>query len=338
DVYKRQIPILAQWISRDWAVGLLVACMITFNFVRGFGAGTWLPLMTALVPRSLRGDYLSRERLYSAIASVSALGLSGFILARNDANGQHSLIAYAILFALSFITGAISLHFLRLVPDLTGAGNEAPVTAANAAALEVLRWRDLVRDGDFQRFAVFGVLMQFVLAASNTFSIVFAREEIGLQDGTLVLLSAGASIASMLGLFYIRPRLDQTGSKPFMRAILLCWGAYYVLWLLMAFKIITFGAVLVPLMLIANGFFISVFEAPSTRLQMNTFGDRAGGPQYFAMYSVFINVSAGFTPMIWGAILDLLRGGVLSRYTYFFAAELALLGLVALLLRRVREV
>ncbi len=336
-VWLTAMPIIAQWASRELTVALLVACMLTFNFVRGLGAGTWLPLMSALVPRTLRGDYLSRERLYSAIASVTALGVSGIILARNDTNGQHSLIAYAVLFGLSFIVGAISLHFLRLVPDLTGAGKEMHTTENTPAALEVLRWRDLFKDNNFRRFALFGVLMQILIASSNTFSIVFAREEIGLQDGSLVLLSAGASIASMIGLFYIRPRLDSMGSKPFMRAILVCWVVYYVLWLLMALKIITFGVLLVPMILVANGFFISVFEAPSTRLLMNMFGDRAGGPQFFTLYGVLISLAAGFAPMIWGAILDLLRSGAFSRYSYFFAAEIVLLGVVALLLRRVNE-
>jgi MFS family permease len=320
------MPFIYLLTSPFVAVALLVACMFLFNLVRGLGAGTWTPVIAALVPRSIRGEYLSRDRFFSAVAAVIALGISGVILS------QHQITSYSWLFGMSFVVGAISLYFLRQVPDLTGAGqdNDLPMP-------EVVSWRSLWANINFRNYVVFSVVIQIALAASGSFSIVFAREEMGLTDGALVLITASGQIASMIGVLWLRPRMDTFGSKPFMRGVLVSWLVYFSIWGLMALRVLQFGAWLVPLLFIVNGFLAAVFEAPSTRLLMNSFGDLPGSAQFFTLHSVAVSLTAGFSPMLWGSVLDLLRYGVLSRFVYFYLAELVIIGVVIWLLRRVKE-
>lgn len=327
------LPFLSNSIPGGWIVVALVAIMFVFNLLRGLATGAWLPWLTALVPRSVRGAYLSNDRTFINIASVLSLGASGLILSGAHASGDRGALAgFTLIFAVSFVTGAVSLFYMRRIPN-------PPIAAADGSLPPALPWRAVWGDRVFRSFTLFTVLWQAVIASANAFIVVFAREDIRLDDGTLVLLSAGASFTAMIALRLVRDSVDRNGSKPFMRGVLAWWAAYFGLWLLMAARVIAFGAWLAPVILLANGFFAAIFETSTTRLLMNTAGDRPGSAQYFAVQQVQINLAAGLAPVVWGGALDTLSalgyGG--ARYGVFFGAQVALVGLMALMLRRVRE-
>lgn len=327
------LPFLSLVAPQDWVVAALVGIMIVFNTLRGLATGAWLPWLTALVPRSVRGAYLANDRTFINIASVLSLGASGVILSgAHTAGGVGAPAGFTVIFALSFLAGAISLTYMRRIPN-------PAIAAADGTLPPALPWRDVWGDRAFRAFTLFTVMWQIATASSNAFTVVFAREEAGLGNGALVLLSAGASFTAMIALRLVRDSVDRTGSRPFMGRVLIWAAAYFGLWLLMASRVITATAGLAPALLLANGFFAAIFEMSSTRLLMNTAGDRPGSAQYFAAQQVQISLAAGLAPIVWGGVLDVLTGlgygG--ARYAAFFGAQVALVGLMALMLRRVRE-
>ena len=81
-----------------------------------------------------------------------------------------------------------------------------------------------------------------------------------------------------------------------------------------------------------------------TRLLMNTVGDRTHSTEYFALHSVLISLMAGISPILWGLLLDTLRGqqftfgGMeLDGFAVFFALQWTCLGLVLLAFTQLRE-
>ena len=327
------LPFAATLIDPQIVVAVTLLTMIAFTVMRGIGIAAWLPWISALVPRSIRGLYLSRDRFFVNGANLIALALSGAILAAG-----HALTAYAVVFGIGATAAFTSLFFLRRMPDAK------PVTTP-AQARQQRRWRDLLRDLPYRRLMLFALMVQVVIAANGTFVIVFVREQIGISDGVILWLTATASLAGIITVLTLRNRTDQRGSKPFLWLALGMWAGAIFLWLLLAGGVAGGAAPLIAgALLVIGGVSAAAYDLSVTRLVMNTVGDKPGNAQYFALNSAVVNIVAAMMPVIWGALLDAWRGvdatfGTLdvNRYTLFFGAEVLLLGLVALTLRRVRE-
>ena len=102
--------------------------MTVFTTLRGIATCSWLPWTTSLVPRSLRGYYLSRDRTFVNIASVAALAVSGLFLFNHD-----SMKAYSIVFAISFIRR----RHQSLLPEPCSGSARCVRTRAEAASAVV---------------------------------------------------------------------------------------------------------------------------------------------------------------------------------------------------------
>lgn len=314
-------------------VAATVAIMLAFTALRGIAMCAWLPWITSIVPRSLRGFYLSRDRIFISLASVASLAVSGVFLM-----GHREMSAYAIVFGLGFLGGAVSLYFLNRIPEPADAGGEVAPAATRQS-----QWLPLLRNEGFRKLVIFSAIVQVVVLSTGAFVTVFAREEVQLSDGVILWLAAGASLAGTVALALLRNRIDALGSRPFLGVVFLWWAACYALWFLLAISPARSAVIAVGLMLLA-GFFGSIYDLALTRLLMNTVGDQPEATRYFALHSVIVSVLNGFAPMLWGAALDVARatqvslaGLSLSGYALFFGAQWLLLGLVLLMLLQVRE-
>lgn len=326
------LPLVAGPIPKDAVVTLLLAIMFFFNLLRGLATCSWMPWITSLVPERVRGFYLSRDRTFINFASVVALFVSGSLMV-----GHASMRGFALVFFLGFASGAVSLAFLKRIPD-------PPATGPHAAAAETVEWSQVFRDRPFMRLLAFGVALQLGLSAHGTFVLIFLREEIALGDGPILWISAGASLFGMLGLSMLGRHADRVGSRPYLGLVLAWWMVAIPAWFLIAADAFASpGKVAIGLM-IAGGYMNTCFELALTRLLMNTVAGKPGQTRYFALYAVVVSSVLGLMPIAWGIGLDALRtlhasalGLVWNRYMVFFAAEsVSLLGILFLLLR-VRE-
>lgn len=331
-LFLAALPLTAGYLPAPAIIGLLIAILFVFTTLRGVATCAWLPWITAIVPRSLRGAYLSRDRMFISLATVAALAVAGTFLTDAD-----NMRAYAVVFGLSFAGGAASLYFLNRIPE--------PARAAPAAAqIQPSRWRDLLHDEPFVHLLVFSVVVQVVVLSTGTFVTIFVREEVHLQDGPILWLTSGASLVGMLALHLLRSRVDRLGSRPFLGVAFLWWAVYLLAWFFLAAHLVSGAQFIAPLLMLGAGFFTSMYELALTRLLMNTAGDRPATTQYFALQSVVVSILAGLAPMLWGWLLDYLRtvhilaGAItLNGYALFFGLQWVLLGLVFLALMQVRE-
>ena len=331
-IFLTLLPLTAAFLEPAVVIGLLILIMLAFTTLRGIATCAWLPWITAIVPRSLRGLYLSRDRTYISIASVAALTVSGLILIDSD-----NMRAFAAVFGLSFLGGAVSLYFLRRMPEPPA---DTPAIQPHARS----RWRDLLRDGPFLRLLTFSAVVQLCVLSTATFVTIFVREEVGLSDGIILWLAAGASLVGILALHLLRGRADRFGSRPFLGVAFLWWTIYYLAWFLLAAYPVGAAWLVAPALLLAAGFFAAMYELALTRLLMNTVGDRPDTTQYFALQSVIVSLIAGAAPILWGWLLDHLHGVSVSigrmqldGYAIFFGLQWLLLGVVLIALEQVKE-
>lgn len=328
-IFLVALPFVTPYIGITPAVYALVAIMFVFTVSRAAAVCSWLPWITAIVPKSLRGFYLSRDRAFIAFASVLALAISGTILL------SHTMLGYAAVFLLGFASGLISLYFLNRIP-------EPRPQVATPISRDGIGWRSVLQDRGFRRLILYSASVQVVVAASSTFTVVFTREQVGIGDGPILWLTAGASLVGMAALALLRHRADRAGSKPFLALVLCWWVVYFLLWFLLSVNGIP--AFIAPPLIFVAGFFSSTYDLALTRLLMNVAGDRPASAQYFALHSVIVSVVTGVSPIIWGYLLDNLRtaqvviaGVTLTRYSFLFGLQFLMLSLVALMLARLKE-
>ena len=62
------LPWVAPLVSREVSIIAIVASMFIFNLLRGYAAGSWLPWMTALIPRGSRARFLTRDRTFTTLS------------------------------------------------------------------------------------------------------------------------------------------------------------------------------------------------------------------------------------------------------------------------------
>lgn len=327
------LPLAATRIDPQAVVIITLITMVAFTILRGIGIAAWLPWISALVPRRIRGLYLSRDRFFVNSANLVALALSGAILAAG-----HALTAYSLVFGLGVAAAFTSLFFLRRMPDAK------PITTP-AQQKHQRRWRDLLRDVPYRRLMLFALMVQVVIAANGAFVIVFAREQVGIPDGIILWLTAAASLIGIFTVVLLRNRTDKHGSKPFLWLVLAMWLVAFVMWMLLAGGLADGAARWIAgALLVISGLSAAMYDLSITRLVMNTVGDKPGNAQYFALNAAIVNIVAASMPVIWGALLDAWKSVDLTfgafnvnRFSLFFGAEVLLLGFVALALRRVRE-
>src|SRR6266403_1451685 len=106
------VPLAGGFLDPKNQLALMLALLFCFNLSRGISSCAWLPWITLLVPPGLRGKYLA----YDAGVQNSASFIT-FLVAAACLAGESRPWQFAVLFAFSAVTGAVSLSFLKRIPD-----------------------------------------------------------------------------------------------------------------------------------------------------------------------------------------------------------------------------
>src|SRR5579862_1309430 len=107
------VAVLPEKIDVPTRIALLLFLLFAYNASRGISLCGFLPWVTQWIPEEVRGRYVSRDQLSSAVATLITMILAMFYLLRPEAR-----YSYGILFFASFLSAIISLWFLRRIPDV----------------------------------------------------------------------------------------------------------------------------------------------------------------------------------------------------------------------------
>src|SRR5512138_3430259 len=134
------VPLTGVFLKAESRLALMLMLLFCFNLSRGISSCAWLPWITALVPAPLRGKYLARDAGVQNLASFFSFLLAAACLAA----GAGSVPAdprpwqFAILFGFSATMGAVSLSFLKRIPD-------AEMPAEDRPAKGPVPWLEMAR-------------------------------------------------------------------------------------------------------------------------------------------------------------------------------------------------
>lgn len=325
------VPLTGGFLGRATQLALILSLLFGFNLSRGISSAAWLPWITTLVPLEIRGRYLAREAGCVHVASCLAMMLSALCLGQESKPWR-----FAILFGFSAVAGAISLSFLKKIPDV-----EPPEKQVTSS--QPVPWLEIARYEPFRK--LLRMLMAWAVAYGglSVFTVAYLKTEAGMSESRILFVTGVAFVGGLCGLAWFGSRTDRLGSKPVLSFCLSIWILILIGWLLLAGRMVhqQFGLVLFLELLM--GFAYALVNMNNTRLAM-ILAPVMGRSHFFALYSVVANLTLGLAPVFWGLVIDAFgprqfrfQRFELNRFSLFFACVLLVFVLALVLCRKLDE-
>lgn len=325
------VPLLGFFLDAGARLALMLALLFGFNLSRGISSCAWLPWITALVPEKLRGKYLARD---AAVTNLSSFG--AFLVAALCLWGQTQPWQFSVLFGFSAVMGAISLNFLKRIPDV-------PPTEPARAANTRVPWMEMVGYAPFRKLLREVVAWSVAYGGMMTFTVAFLKTEAAMSEDKIMLVSSVAFLGGLSTLWLLGSRLDRLGSKPVLGFAFAAWIAVLAGWITLAGGVAPMRLMFVLMLQFLMGLLAALVNMANTRLAMAIIPPM-GRNHFFAIYSVLGNVTLGVAPIAWGLLIDAFGarkpvwlGIVWTRYTVFYTVAAVAFLVTLILARRLDE-
>src|SRR5207248_4968033 len=131
---------------------------------------------------------------------------------------------FSICFGFSAIMGAISLSFLKRIPD-------AEMPEETRTSRTRVPWLAMIAHPPFFRLLreVFGYSIAY--GGMTAFTVAFLRAEAGMTEGTILLVTAISFLGGLSSLWFLGSALDRLGSKPVLTFCFAAWFAVLFGWI-----------------------------------------------------------------------------------------------------------
>lgn len=288
------VPFTGAFLSTSTRLGIVLVLLLGFNVSRGISSCGWLPWITSIIPATSRGKYLTREGSMVNLASFGAFWLAALVLGSDPQPWR-----FACLFLFSAICAAVSLLFLRAIPE------EKRIETLEPSPRP--RLSTMLADRPFRRLLEMNVSWALANGGVLTFLVAWLKTEIDWPEHHILMLSSVVFVGALANQLLLSRLLDRFGSRP-----ILITGLVVMLMLLATWTAITCGLLapmtsLVALLMCVLGIGGSMVNLANLRLAMLTVPE-IGRSHYFAVFSVVSSVSLGIAPMLWGVLIDATQG------------------------------
>ena len=326
------VPLLTAVLDATARLALVLLLLFAFNLSRGISSCAWLPWITALVPENVRGKYLTRDAACVNLASFLVIVLAALTL-----GGQPAAWQFAVLFSLSAAMGGLSLVFLQRIPDVE------PPAEARRNRHEPVPWRAIAEHPPFRKLLRVNVAWPLAVGGLGAFTTAWLKTEAGLSEGHVLLVSSVAFLGGLSSLWLLGPRLDRLGSRPVLMLCMATWLVIVAGWLALAGHALQPTIPILVALLFLMGLTTALANMANVRLAMAII-PVMGRDHFFALFSVVGSLAMGVSPILWGVLIDSLRGldvvwhgFAVNRYSLFFALTALGFGATFCLCQRLEE-
>jgi MFS family permease len=326
------VPLTGRFLNQTTQLALLLMLLFGFNLSRGISSAGWLPWISSLIPEQIRGRYLARDAACVNMAS----GLT-FLIAAACLGPQPNSLRFALLFGFSAVMGAISLGFLKKIPDV------APPAEDPAKGKGGVPWLAMLRFPPFRKLLRTVIAWSTAYGGMTAFTVAFLKSEIGMNESTILLLNSVMFLGGLSSLWLLGSRLDHLGSKPVLTFCFVMWLMISLAWGALAGKMLTPQLILVLALEFLMGLCAALVAMANVRLAM-AIVPVMGRNHFFALYSVIGSLMLGVAPVLWGLLIDLIGTRAFNgphfewnRYSAFFIAVAIVFGITLSVGRRLDE-
>ncbi len=317
------VAVLPEKIDFLTRIALMLFLLFAYNASRGISLCGFLPWVTQWIPEEVRGRYVSRDQMSSALATLGTMILAAFYLQPPEAK-----YAYGLLFFASFVTVIISLWFLRRIPDV-------PVPPTSESPERVPTGRCCFIHHFLNCWFTMPSFSSRRLAAAY-FGFPCLRDSFAATDSLILGMMVLSSAVSAICLWGFGHLVDRVGSRPLLGLATLIFVLHLSCWCSVAARVLPFTSATIFVIQFTAAISISLFNLANTRLVMATV-PAMGRSHFFALYTVVTSLVSGVFPILWGILLDALAGwgGLWSKWhwnqysvSYASATVITILALV----------
>jgi sugar phosphate permease len=284
------VPVLPTDIDAPTRMALMLFILFAYNTSRGISVCGFLPWLTQLIPEPIRGKYISRDQMCTALATVATMLGTAYYF-----HGESSRQVFGIVFFASFIAALISLLFLRRIPDVT-----PPPQTGDAQRAP---WKAMVLYSPFLRLLVYNVIIFCAMAGAGVFWVPCLRDQFQLSDTQILLFGSVTPISMTLCLPWIGRVVDRVGSRPVLGLANVVLAIHLASWSALEARSLPLMWWSVVLIQGASGLGIAALNVGNQRLAMSIV-PVMGRSHFLALFSVVNGLTLGVLPIIWGVALD----------------------------------
>lgn len=325
------VPWVVTQFGSEATLAFVAAIVIGFGLCKAIAETGFYPWVQEYIPRSIRGKYTASSHIFASLTAIGAVSVASYVLGLPG-----GLERYQVLFVAGVIFGVLAVWLYTHVP---GGSPQDSTTAP------VSTYRDLWQTAHDRNllFYLAGIaLITFGTGPLFSFLPLFMKEQIGLNESQVVLLSTSTLIGGLVLSSLLGWSADRYGSKPVMIVGIVCIMILPVGWLLMP-RASAVSQIIALIIAFFQGFAGTAWMVGSGRLLFVSVvpDDKKG--QYMAVYYAAVGVMGGASQLIGGTLLDAFSGIsgqfifiTLDRFTPLMLAGFVLPGLSLLIFRRVR--
>ncbi|MCO6450235.1 MAG: MFS transporter [Caldilineales bacterium] len=267
--------------------------ILFFAVMRGIGETGGHSWRKDIVPDSIRGKFSATASMTTTIISIVVVLTASYVIE----NGV-GLQRFIVLMAVGILFGISSVLIFSRAP----AEDRSRATAGESGHLAAMR--DSLRDRGFVLFMVVLSIATIGEQAANSFTPLFMKEEVGLSEGLVVLLSMGNYIGALITSYFWGWAADRYSSKPVMQVSLILMLLIPISWLLLP-RNNPASAPLAMSVAFISGIAVLAWQISWTRHLFVNAVPAQNRTAYLAVYFAWLSIVVGLGPLLTGRLLTL---------------------------------
>lgn len=288
------VPFAAFNFGVEAAIILITVIMIGFSICRSIAETGYYPWIREFVPDSVRGKYAATNSALSNLVSIVATAFATVVIGLST-----DINRFIILFIVGIISGFIAVVMYTRIPG--GAAEkdtENPITLSFHDIVDTLRDRNL-------RFYLGGLLL-FVYGTAPLYSFLplFMRQEVGLNESTILSLQISILIGGLLSSQLLGWSADRYGSRPVMLSGLTLTALLPIGWILMP-RLADISLLFALTLAFFQGVATIGWSVGSSRLLFTRVIPEDNKARYMAVYYAGLGLIGGTSQFLGGRLLDL---------------------------------
>ncbi|MCS7062361.1 MAG: MFS transporter [Anaerolineae bacterium] len=304
-------PVILANAGLSAAFSWVIVCIIGFALCRATGETGLLPWTQELVPNDIRGKFMALENLVVTIGQIIVVALAGFLIDHLVGSAR-----YVIPMGIGVVGGLVGVSLFSFLPG------GKPVRQSIDLRAHLTELRMAFADRNFMSFMGMLTLVTLGSGLSSSFIPLFANEEIGLSPGSVVLLSIGASIGTLVTSVPVGWALDRIGNKPLMWIGLGMLCALPICWLAVPRQEPT-SVIFAMVVSGVSGVASITWSMSWSRFLFNAAVPPRYSAVYLSVYYAWSSFVGGSGPLLAGGILTALATTTFNPYAALFMISLA---------------
>lgn len=266
--------------------------ILLFGACRAVAETGGYPWRKEVVPDKIRGKFISVNSMSTTVASILLTVIAGYVI-----ESLTGLRPFMVLIAIGVVFGLVSVFAFTRVPA------EDRIQRQTDSGGHFEQMSQALRSKNFVLFLVILGLATIGGPSIIAFVPLFMKEQVGLSEGVVVLLSVGTFIGALVTSFLWGWAADRYGSKPVMQLSLYSLLLLPAAWILLP-QNSEASAPLAMAIAVVAGIATLAWQISWTRyLFVNAIPEK-NKSAYLAVFYAWFAIVAGLGPLLAGQILS----------------------------------